>query len=152
MTTTGSVTNVTGGYYTNTSGTKTGDSNATKTADGTSMDKDAFLKLLVAQLKYQSPDAPVDTNQFMAQTAQMTQVETMQNLAKAQQSSLLADQSSLATSMIGKSITATNSLGGSDINGTVTGVRLGTDGPVLKVGNTEVALSAVKEVNASTTA
>ena len=34
--------------------------------------QDAFLKLLVAQLKYQDPSKPADSTQFMAQTAQFT--------------------------------------------------------------------------------
>ena len=126
---------------------------ATAAQAASSLDKDAFLKLMVAQLKYQSPDSPVDTNQFMAQTAQMTQVESLQAIQKSQETLLAADKNLLGTSMIGQSITATNVLGGADIVGTVTGIKLGTDGPVLKIGDTEVALSAVKEINkASTTA
>lgn len=124
-------------------------SGAVAKAVSNTMDKDAFLKLLVAQLKYQSPDSPVDTNQFMAQTAQMTMVETLQEMQKAQEAQKITDQSLLGSSMIGKKVTATSLFGGADIVGTVTGVKLGTDGPVLKLGNTEVALSAVKEVSAS---
>ncbi len=129
--------------------TQSANNSAMSNAISKSMDKDAFLKLLVAQLKYQSPDSPVDTNQFMAQTAQMTMVETLQAMQKAQETQKLTDQSLLGSSMIGKQVTATSLFGGADIVGTVTGVKLGTDGPVLKLGNTEVALSAVKEVNSA---
>jgi len=44
-------------------------------------DKDTFLKLLVAQLKYQNPMEPVDSSQFMAQTAQFTMVEKLEAMA-----------------------------------------------------------------------
>ena len=40
-------------------------------------DQDTFLKLLVAQLKYQDPSNPADSTQFLAQTAQFTQVEKL---------------------------------------------------------------------------
>ena len=45
--------------------------------------KDMFLKLLVAQLKYQNPMEPVDSSQFMAQTAQFTMVEKLEAMAAA---------------------------------------------------------------------
>lgn len=109
-------------------------------------DKDSFLKLLVAQLKYQDPSNPADTSQFMSQTAEFTQVEAMQNLQKQQTELLNSQQSTQATGMLGKTITGTPTLGGADITGVVTGIKLGTDGPVIKIGDTEVNLSSVKEV------
>lgn len=121
--------------------------------DGTSatatgaMDKDAFLKLLVAQLKYQTPDSPADSSQFMAQTAQFSMLEAMQNMVKGQSTLLVAQQSVEATNMLGQKITASPTVGTTDIVGVVTGVKLGTDGPVLKIGDKEVPLSSVKEVN-----
>ncbi len=43
--------------------------------------KDAFLQLLVAQLKYQDPMDPMKADQFMTQMAQLTQVEQLQNIS-----------------------------------------------------------------------
>jgi flagellar basal-body rod modification protein FlgD len=43
--------------------------------------KDDFLRLLVTQLKYQDPMNPLDQNQFLAQTAQFTALEHMQNIS-----------------------------------------------------------------------
>ncbi len=48
-----------------------------------SMDKEAFLQLLVAQMKYQDPLAPTSNTEYVAQYAQFSQVEQMQNMAKA---------------------------------------------------------------------
>lgn len=45
------------------------------------MDKDSFLQLLVAQMKYQDPLQPTSNTEFIAQYAQFTQVETMQNMS-----------------------------------------------------------------------
>ncbi|MGR5542036.1 flagellar hook capping FlgD N-terminal domain-containing protein, partial [Vibrio campbellii] len=39
-----------------------------------------FLTLMIAQIQNQTPLDPLDTTQFMTQLAQMTQVETMQNM------------------------------------------------------------------------
>ncbi|MCX5815042.1 MAG: hypothetical protein NTX75_02210 [Proteobacteria bacterium] len=43
--------------------------------------KDAFLKILVAQLKYQNPLEPMKPDQFLTQLSQLTQVEQLQTIA-----------------------------------------------------------------------
>jgi len=50
-------------------------------ASGDSMDKDAFLQLLVAQMKYQDPLEPTSNTEYISQYAQFSQVEQMQNMA-----------------------------------------------------------------------
>ncbi|MBR1852770.1 MAG: flagellar hook capping protein [Lachnospiraceae bacterium] len=45
------------------------------------MDKDAFLQLLVAQMKYQDPMEPTSNTEYIAQYAQFSQVEQMQNMS-----------------------------------------------------------------------
>lgn len=52
-----------------------------KTGSGNSMDKDAFLQLLVAQMKYQDPMEPTSNTEYVAQYAQFSQVEQMQNMS-----------------------------------------------------------------------
>ncbi|WP_408954546.1 flagellar hook assembly protein FlgD [Natroniella sp. ANB-PHB2] len=42
--------------------------------------KDEFLELLVTQLKHQDPLDPMDDKEFIAQTAQFSALEQMQNL------------------------------------------------------------------------
>lgn len=51
--------------------------NGSGTADSsrTTLDNEAFLKLLTAQLKNQDPLAPMDATQFMTQLAQLSTVE-----------------------------------------------------------------------------
>ena len=54
--------------------------NTSKTSkDG--MDKDAFLQLLVAQMKYQDPLQPTSNTEYISQYAQFSQVESLQNLS-----------------------------------------------------------------------
>jgi flagellar basal-body rod modification protein FlgD len=46
------------------------------------MGKDAFLKILMTQLKYQDPMDPMKPNEFMGQLSQLTQVEQLTNIAE----------------------------------------------------------------------
>ncbi len=50
-------------------------------AAGNDMDKDAFLQLLVAQMKYQDPMEPTSNTEYISQYAQFSQVEQIQNMA-----------------------------------------------------------------------
>lgn len=45
-----------------------------------SLDKDAFLQLLVAQMQYQDPLQPTSNTEYMAQLAQFSTVEELQNV------------------------------------------------------------------------
>ena len=77
--------------------TVTGTQNSGDT--GMSVDTDTFLKLLVAQLKYQDPLNPQSDTEFVAQLAQMTSLEQIQGIG-------LSLESTQASSMIGKYIYA----------------------------------------------
>ena len=48
--------------------------------DNSEMGKDAFLQLLVSQLRNQDPLSPVNDKEFLAQMAQFSTLEQMQNL------------------------------------------------------------------------
>ncbi len=50
-------------------------------ASGNAMDKDAFLQLLVAQMKYQDPLQPTSNTEYISQYAQFSQVEQMQSMS-----------------------------------------------------------------------
>lgn len=55
--------------------------NATTVAnDGTSLGKDAFMQLLVAQMKYQDPLEPTSNTEYISQLATFSQLEEMQNM------------------------------------------------------------------------
>ena len=66
------------------------------TSSSSSMDKDTFLQLLVAQMKYQDPLEPTSNTEYVAQYAQFSQVEQMQNMASstdlARASSLVGEE------------------------------------------------------------
>ena len=110
--------------------------------------KDTFLKLLVAQLRYQDPTSPTDGAEFLAQTAQFTVVEKLEELAKTNAELLAAERLTTATSLIGRSVSYTNAEG-TEATGLVTATRTGPLGPVLQVGNDEIPLTAVTQVSAA---
>lgn len=65
-----------------TSGTtgSSGTGNAITNAVESDLGKDAFLQLLVTQMQYQDPLNPVDNTEMIAQLAQFSSLEQMQNL------------------------------------------------------------------------
>jgi flagellar basal-body rod modification protein FlgD len=65
---------------TNTVDTTGTTSSASSSATTELLNTDAFMNLLVTQLKYQDPLDPMETNEFMSQLAQLTQVERLQNI------------------------------------------------------------------------
>ena len=87
------------------------------------MGTDTFLKLLVAQMKYQDPDNPASASDFMNQTAMFTQVQSLQQIAQ-QNTQLLTLQRALqAGSLAGHTVSYTDT-DGTTQTGTVTAVRI----------------------------
>lgn len=60
---------------------KTINSTSASTASN-GLGKEAFLQLLVTQMKYQDPLEPADNTEYVAQLATFSQVEELQNVAK----------------------------------------------------------------------
>ncbi len=116
---------------------------------GASLDKDAFLKLLVAQLKYQDPSKPVDSAEFMAQTAQFTQVEKLDQMATTSAASLALQQGLSASNLVGRSVAWLDTAGGTHrglVTSTSFGGSAGTE-PTLTVAGQDVPLSRVTAVH-----
>jgi len=108
-------------------------------------DKEMFLQLLVAQMRYQDPMNPTDSSQFLAQSAQFTALEKMQAVADHTAQLLGAQLAFGASGMIGKSVTFTGADGAS-ATGTVGGVTFSSEGPVLDIDGTAVPIAAVTSV------
>jgi flagellar basal-body rod modification protein FlgD len=108
-----------------------------------------FLKLLVTQLKNQSPLDPVDNNQMTAQLAQLSQLSQIEQLNTKFSDVVAASQKSYANSLIGRQITftVTDASGNSQLyGGTVGGVITQGDDIKLQVGDYAVGLSDVLAV------
>lgn len=67
--------------------------------------QDAFLKLLVAQLKYQDPLSPTEGSEFLTQTAQFTALETLQKIQSQQEALARSTEMLSAASMVGREVT-----------------------------------------------
>lgn len=64
--------------------------------DDVSKNKDAFLQMMVAQLKNQDPMSPMENQDFLAQMAQFTTVEEIQKLAAGSKETTRATAAGLA--------------------------------------------------------
>lgn len=109
------------------------------------LDGDAFLQLMVAQLKYQDPMAPSDGAAMMQQTAQFTQVQTMQQLVEMQQQLMGLQQTAIGSDMIGREVTGMTDTG-EPVVGVVDGLRFTDVGPILQIGEHEVPLDHAEQV------
>jgi flagellar hook assembly protein FlgD len=111
----------------------------------------SFLSLLTTQLQNQDPLNPTDTNQFTQQITQMTGVE-QQLISNQLLQQLVAQQTgvSAAANLIGDKVTA-NGAKSSDppITGTVTAVSQSNGQTLLTIGKSQVPLSAITSVTAS---
>ena len=91
-----------------------------------SVDYDAFLKLLVAQMKNQDPTAPMDSSEYIAQLASFSNVEQSVK-ANARLDALLAAQAlAQADGIIGRTVTSEDGT----ITGEVTALRVISGGAV----------------------
>ncbi|WP_320173257.1 flagellar hook capping FlgD N-terminal domain-containing protein [Maridesulfovibrio sp.] len=83
--------------------------NATPKTPSKDLNKDAFLKLFVTQLKNQDPVNPMDNKEQLAQLAQFSTVERLTNISKAMEGlteTVNAMMGLNATGYIGKSVMA----------------------------------------------
>ncbi|MGH8415747.1 MAG: flagellar hook assembly protein FlgD [Pseudomonas sp.] len=82
---------------------KAGDS----TTGASSLGKDSFLQLLVTQMQNQNPLDPQDNSEFVAQLAQFSSLETMQNLSTSVDAiggMYQSSQALQASSLVGRSV------------------------------------------------
>lgn len=116
---------------------------------GAILDRDAFLKLLVAQLKYQDPTNPADSSQMLAQSAQLTMVDRLNEMAESFQASASAQRWSLAGTLVGHEITFVDSAGATQ-TARVETAQVVDDELTLIAGGYSVPYGAIVSVHAPT--
>jgi len=97
--------------------------------------KDDFLLLLTTQLKYQDPLSPMTNEDFVAQLAQFSSLEQMNNVS-------LSQERSTHVAMIGKYVVGYDKETSLEVKGIVTGVIFEDDKPKLVIA-TSAGLDAV---------
>lgn len=95
----------------------------TTSSVGQALGKDAFLQLLVASMRYQDPSKPTDSQAYMAQLAQFTQVEKLDAISSSQADASRWQRTVAGQGMIGSFVTGTGPTG-QPVTGIVTGVTL----------------------------
>jgi len=68
------------------------------------LDKDAFLMIMIEQLKNQDPTSSVDSDKFLSQMAQFTMMEQLLNLNQSFENVIKMQQINNAAVMIGKNV------------------------------------------------
>ena len=118
-----------------------------------SLDKDAFMKLLVQQLQNQDPMQPTSNEQFVSQLASFSSLEQMQSLndnviglALLQQDNALLSQLTQGSALIGQEVRYFDADSQSEKTGLVSSVKIEDGFAQLKVGSSSVPLGQVLEV------
>lgn len=120
---------------------------AASPAESDALGRDTFLKLMVAQLRNQDPMNPQDSAEFLAQTAQFTSLEKLEQVALQSSQALAAQMAFGASTLAGKTVTYVGA-DGAEATGAVEAVRFTATGPVLVIDDLEVPISSVVTVAA----
>jgi len=122
-------------------------SEKTKATGNNKLDKEAFLKLLTAQLKYQDPLNPLKDTEFMGQLTAMTTLEqiinmnsTLEDLATYQ---IYSNALMIGSTIIGKTVITTD---GTEY--TVKGIAIEEGKLKINVGESYINMSQIKEIKA----
>lgn len=105
---------------------------------------DSFLQLMIAQLKNQDFNNPVDDTQYITQLAQFSTMQAMQELTQ-------FSKTAYATSLVGKEVTAAKmSIGGhmETVTGVVTKVSLVDNEFGVFINDAMFSLNQIMEVKA----
>lgn len=129
------------------------------TATGSNkLDKASFVTLLVQQMKSQDPLAPTDDQAFIAQLAQFSSLEQMQELndnivglAVLQQTNALLSQLTQSSALIGQQVVYLDPETEQATSGVVESVRIEEGLAVLDVGGVDVPLGNVVEITGPAT-
>jgi flagellar basal-body rod modification protein FlgD len=103
---------------------------------GATVDYQAFLKLLVAEMKNQDPTEPMDSTQYVAQLASFSQVEQSVQINDKLEQILAATSLSQAGGLVGREITS----GDGEVSGVVAEVTLYSDGVIATLESGEKVL------------
>jgi len=109
------------------------------------MGEDAFLQLLLAQLKNQDPLKPMDNTEFISQMAQLNSLNELMAMNKTMKSLITSQMVTQGSALIGKTVFASLDTGDT-VRGVVSGMQIANDKVTLTVDGKQVPMDAVREV------
>ena len=110
------------------------------------MGRDAFLKLLVTELRHQDPTQPMQDREFISQMAQFSSLEQMTNINSSMQSMYRSSRASEAYALLGKRVEAFNTATGRAVEGVVSKVFFKDNEVRVIVDGQEVGLGDIHAV------
>lgn len=110
---------------------------------GGKLDKDAFLQLLVAQMKYQDPLEPTDNTEYVSQLASFSSLEQMTNMNDSLANMSMASDLQRASNLVGNF--ASVKVGENTITGKVDSVSYKDGTAYLSIEGKEYPLSSLSE-------
>ena len=116
-----------------------------KTGEST-LGRNAFLSLLITQLQYQDPLKPMEDREFIAQLAQFSSLEQMQQVNANIGLLTLSSATSQATGYLGRTVTAQTPDDEGPFTGTVSAVKYVDGYPMLVIGEREIYPGYVQKV------
>lgn len=119
-----------------------------KAASGNNkIEKEAFLKLLTAQLKYQDPLNPLKDNEFMSQLTAMTTLEQIINMNKTLEQ-LVENQTYSNALMIGSTLIGKTVITTDNKEYMVKGIAIENGKLSVNVGEEYIPANQIKEIKA----
>lgn len=118
------------------------------TGNKSSLGKDDFLKILIAQMQNQDPTQPLQDKEFIAQMAQFTSVEQLTNMSS--EMKLLRQSLGAASGLIGKNIgySMTDSNGKAVVGtGLVDSIVMKSGEQYAKVGTLEIPMDKITSIS-----
>jgi len=113
-------------------------------SSGNLVSEQAFLQLLITQLKNQDPTNPADPTQFVSQLASFSSLEQMTQL----NTNMTQVLDNSVTGLIGKTVTVTDPSQSSGFTqGTVSGIVYYANGPAVNINGHNYALSDIQNVS-----
>lgn len=130
--------------YVSPTSSATGASAQQAQSSGAAVDYQAFLKLLVAEMKNQDPTEPMDSTQYVAQLASFSQVEQSVQINNKLEQLLKTSAVAQADALLGHTVTSADG----QTSGVVAEVRLTADG-VIAVTADGVEIPVVEGISVS---
>lgn len=112
---------------------------------GDKIDKNQFLKILMAQLKNQNPLKPQKSGKFVEQMSSLTSLEQMTQIANSFQDIQKNSQSRQFLTLLGKDVKATT-INGNSVTGEVESVKFTGDDTAVVIGGTDVGTGEIASI------